>query len=100
MTDVATYHATVDELDRKIHTLAKSINAQNYEMLTLIREFDERCGWVKWGSTSCAHWLHWRCDISMTTAHEKVRMARALKDLPQIAVRSPPENSRTPRCAP
>ena len=50
MTNVATYHAAVDELDRKIHTLAKSINAQNYEMLTLIREFDERCRQLRQGS--------------------------------------------------
>ena len=75
----------IDELDRSIVNLCSRINAATYELLVLIREFDERAGWVQWGSKNCAEWLAWRCDISMTTALEKVRVAHALKVLPSIS---------------
>ena len=61
------------------------MNAATYELLVLIREFDERAGWMKWGLKNWAEWLAWRCDFSMTTALEKVRVAHALKTLPAIS---------------
>jgi hypothetical protein len=54
--------------------------------LILIRRFDERCGWLRWGFENCADWLHWRCDPSLSAAREKVRVAHALKTLPGIAL--------------
>ena len=75
----------IDDLDRAIVNLAARINAANYEFLVLIRRFDERAGWLKWGFLNCADWLHWRCDLSIGTAREKVRVAHALKVLPAIA---------------
>lgn len=74
----------IDEIDRGIVDLCTRINAATYELLVLIREFDERAGWLKWGLSNCAEWLAWRCDLSMTTALEKVRVAHALKTLPGI----------------
>ena len=74
----------VDELDRDILSLCNRINAATFELLVLIREFDERAGWVQWGLSNCAEWLAWRCDLSMTAASEKVRVAHALKILPAI----------------
>jgi hypothetical protein len=75
----------IDDLDRAIVTLSARINAETYELLVLIREFDERAGWLKWGLGNCAEWLHYRCDFSMNTAREKVRVAHALKTLPEVA---------------
>ncbi|MDJ0708819.1 MAG: DUF222 domain-containing protein [Woeseiaceae bacterium] len=75
----------IDDLDSDIVTLATRINAATYELLVLVREFEERAGYVQWGLDNCAEWLAWRCDISMTTALEKVRVARALKFLPLIS---------------
>jgi len=75
----------IDDLDRAIVNLAARINAANYELLVLIRRFDERAGWLKWGFLNCTDWLHWRCDLSIGTAREKVRVAHALKLLPAIA---------------
>jgi len=75
----------IEELDRNILTLCTRINAATYELLVLIREFDERAGWLQWGLHNCAEWLAWRCDLSMTTAMEKVRVAHALKLLPSIS---------------
>jgi hypothetical protein len=76
---------SVEELDRNILSLCTRINAATYELLVMIREFDERAGWLKWGLKNCAEWLAWRCDLSMTTAIEKVRVAHALKTLPEIS---------------
>ena len=75
----------VDELDRDILSLCTHLNAATYELLVLIREFDERAGWGQWGFENCATWLAWRCDFSTTTAMEKIRVAHALKLLPVIS---------------
>jgi hypothetical protein len=76
---------SIDDLDRAIVTLATRINAETYELLVLVRQFDERAGWLKWGLGNCAEWLHYRCDLSMNASREKVRVAHALKTLPSIA---------------
>ncbi|HWM27899.1 MAG TPA: DUF222 domain-containing protein [Woeseiaceae bacterium] len=77
---------SIDELDRAIVTLAARINSASHDLLVLIRRFDERGGWLRWGFESCADWLHWRCDLSLSAAREKVRVAHALKTLPAIAM--------------
>ena len=71
----------IDELDRAIVDLSTRINSETGDLLVLVREFDERAGWLKWGITDCAGWPHWRCDLSVGAAHEKVRVAHALKSL-------------------
>ncbi len=76
---------SIDELDRGIVKLSARINAATFELLVLVREFDERAGWLQWGLANCAEWLHWRCDLSMSAAREKVRVAHALNTLPMIA---------------
>src|SRR5687767_8477960 len=75
----------IDELATEICTLAGHINAANYRFLQLIAEFDRRTGWSNGGTQSCAHWLNWKCGIAMGAAREKVRVARALEDLPKIS---------------
>ena len=79
-------HPSIDELDRAIVNLSARINVASYELLVLIRRFDERAGWLKWGFSNCAEWLHWRCDLGLSAAREKVRVAHALKTLPAIAM--------------
>jgi hypothetical protein len=76
---------SVDELDAAISRLARQMNSDSYRMLVLVREFDDRFGWKKWGCKSCAEWLAWRADLSLSTAREKVRAAHALRTLPAIA---------------
>jgi hypothetical protein len=78
-------HRSIDDLDDAIRTLAHKMNAETYRMLMLVREFDERFGWQKWGLRNCAEWLAWRCDLSMSAAHEKVRVAHALREMPAIS---------------
>jgi len=75
---------SIDDLDRAIVNLAARINAASHDLLRLIGRFDERAGWLKWGFQNCAEWLHWRCDLSVSAAREKVRVAQAMKTLPAI----------------
>ncbi len=85
LTHIADHRLAIDELDKSIVNLSARINASTYELLVLIREFDERAGWLKWGLENCTQWLHWRCDLSRSAAREKVRVAHALKALPEIS---------------
>ena len=82
---MATNLTSIDTLDERILNLCTRINAATYELLVMIREFDERGGCLKWGLENTATWLAWRCDLSMATAREKVRVAQALKHLPLIS---------------
>ncbi len=77
---------SIDELDVAIVSCAAHINAATYELLLLVRQFDERAGFLRWGLGNCAEWLAWRCDLSLITAKEKVRVAHAIKTLPAISV--------------
>ncbi len=76
---------SIDEIDQAILRLSRRMNADNYQLLVLVREFDERGGWRPWGFDSCALWLHWRCDMSYSAARERVRVAHALKVLPAMS---------------
>src|SRR5687767_15730251 len=73
------------DLVAEITTLAGHLNAANARFLALLAELDRRRGWAEWGVKSCAHWLNWKCGIALGAAREKVRVARALAALPQIA---------------
>jgi len=73
------------EIESEITELAAHIHAATYRLLELVREFDEREGWGGPGMKSCAHWLNWKVGISLGAAREKVRVAHALKDLPEIS---------------
>ena len=76
---------SIDELAAEICTLTGHINAANHRWLMLIAEFDRRNGWADSATQSCAHWLNWKCGIAMGAAREKVRVARALENLPKIS---------------
>jgi hypothetical protein len=67
-----------------IAELAARIQAATYELLAMIHQFDERGGWGE-GFTSCAHWLNWRTGLAMGAAREKVRVAKALANLPLVS---------------
>ncbi len=74
----------VRELGERIAELSALLSATEYQLLVLIREFDERYGW-RGGFRSCAHWLNWRTGLAMGSAREKVRVARALGELPLLS---------------
>ena len=75
---------TVEELGNEIAELAVHLDAATHRLLECIRQFDAECGWEPQGAVSCAHWLAWRIGLDPATAREKVRVARALGNLPAI----------------
>jgi hypothetical protein len=74
----------VEELGERIAELAAQISAATYELLVMLRDFDQQAGW-SCGFRSCAHWLVWRVGLDLGAAREKVRVARALGELPLIS---------------
>jgi hypothetical protein len=76
--------AELDRLGDEIAELSAHLDAATARLLELIREFDARQGWSS-GFRSCAHWLSWRVGLDMGAARERVRVARALENLPRIA---------------
>jgi hypothetical protein len=68
----------------RIAALAAHLHAVTYELLVLLREFDDCAGWND-GFASCAHWLHWRTGIALGAAREKIRVAHALATLPRVS---------------
>ena len=69
-------------LESEITTLAGHLAAATCRFLLLLASFDTREGWGGAGMRSCAHWLSWRCGMSLSTAHEHLRVAHAMTDLP------------------
>jgi hypothetical protein len=76
---------SIEELEAEITELAGHLNAANHRWLMLIAEFDRRSGWSDGLTQSCARWLNWKCGIDLGAAREKVRVARALEQLPRIS---------------
>lgn len=77
-----------DQLERMgddIAELAAHLQAATYQLLRMIDQFDRLQGWAETGARSCAHWLSWRLGIGSNAAREKVRVARALAELPLLS---------------
>jgi hypothetical protein len=72
-------------LGDEIARLSAHIQAATYRLLELIRAFDASEGWRAEGFLSCAGWLSWRTGIAPGAAREKVRVARALGELPVLS---------------
>ena len=76
---------SLEKLGEQITELAAHLDAGEYRFLVLLEQFCRDDGWQALGIASCAQWLNWRCGMSMGVAREKIRVARALPDLPQIS---------------
>jgi hypothetical protein len=72
----------LERLEAEITTLAGHLAAAECRWLLMVAEFDRRKGYEEWGCWSCAQWLGWKCGLEQRAAKEKVRVARALDDLP------------------
>jgi hypothetical protein len=74
---------SIEQLGDEIAELSAHLDAATVRLLDLIREFDVREGWNN-GFRSCAAWLAWRVGLDMGAARERVRVARALENLPRL----------------
>ncbi|GAC1322265.1 MAG: HNH endonuclease signature motif containing protein [Mycobacteriales bacterium] len=75
---------TDERLIDELTTWAGRVAAAEAHLLRLVDELDRREAWAGAGLLSCGHWLSWRLGMGLKAAHERVRVARALRALPQI----------------
>lgn len=74
-----------EALEADIAQLSANINAATYQLLVLIRDYDNSGAWAAAGMGSCAAWLNWKVGLSLHAARERVRVAHALVDLPRVS---------------
>jgi hypothetical protein len=90
----------LEQLGDEIALLSAHIEAATARLLNMIRDFDARGGWAN-GFQSCAHWLSYRVGLDLGAARQRVRVARALPDLPPGSrMPSPVGSCRTPKSGP
>lgn len=70
-----------DELEAQLLTWEGRVAAGMAVALALLGEVDTRGTWAAQGAVSCAHWASWRLGLTLATARERVRVARALRGL-------------------
>ena len=75
---------TAEELEQRIAVLSAHLDAATYRLLSMIYIYDQQQAWAASGFRSCAHWLSFRTGIDLGASRERVRVARALADLPRI----------------
>ena len=73
-----------ERLEAQICALAARLAMDECQWLLLIAEFDRRDAYAVWECRSTAYWLSWHCGLSIGAGRERVRVARALEDLPLI----------------
>jgi len=76
--------AALPQLEAEICSWAGRVAAGTCRMLLVLGAFDRRGGWSGLGMASCAHWLAWRCGLSVRAAQDHVAVAHALEALPRI----------------
>jgi hypothetical protein len=75
----------IEEIGDEIAVLAAHVYAATHRMLVLVAKFDQLRGWDRAGFKSCAHWLAYRTGFDLGACREKVRVARALEELPETS---------------
>ena len=83
--NLASHGLEVDKLEDSIIRHCHRINSATYDLLVDLREFDQRAGFLRAGFDNCVDWSHWRCDIGLSAAREKVRVAQSILVLPTIS---------------
>ena len=79
--------AQADGLAGRICAAAAEAARSQYVLLELLGEFDAAGGIRYWtGFKSLAHWLSWCCSMTPGVAREHVRVARALRRMPNTTV--------------
>jgi len=77
----------VCEVEDRILELSAHMEAAEHERLRLLFDFDRMEGWTLSGFRSAAEWYAHRVGTDRATAREKVRVARALHELPLLSAR-------------
>ncbi len=75
---------TIEQVQSELLDSWRHVCCAEHRFLTLLREFDRRQGWRHDGCADGGDWLNWKCGLARNAAVEKLRVARALEELPQI----------------
>ncbi|MEX1258985.1 MAG: DUF222 domain-containing protein [Gemmatimonadota bacterium] len=67
----------------EITSVSALLASETRRLLSLIARFDRLQGWKREGFASCASWLAYRTGLDKGAARERVRVARALAELPE-----------------
>lgn len=73
-----------EQLEAELVDLVGTLATGTYELLVLVGEYDARGIWALHGALSCARWLANLCDIEVCTARTHVRVARAMREFPEL----------------
>jgi hypothetical protein len=76
--------AQLKSLGEEIATFAARVDVATHALIAKLRQFDAHEGHAHDEFATSAHWLSWRTGIGLNAAREKVRVARALGELPRI----------------
>ncbi|MFT4395899.1 HNH endonuclease [Gordonia lacunae] len=71
-------------IEARVLGCAAQITALTADFLDMVAELDVRESWRGPGIHSLAHWLSWKAGIAPRTAHEQLRVAKAIRALPAI----------------
>jgi hypothetical protein len=72
-----------ERLEAEATTLAAHIAAATARFLEVVAELERRRSWESWEARSMAHWVSWQCGLGLRAAREHVRVAVALRELPE-----------------
>jgi hypothetical protein len=75
---------TTERLEAELCQQAAHLDAALCRWLLVLAEFDKREAYHSWECATAAHFLNWRCGISLRTARDHLRVARALGELPVL----------------
>jgi hypothetical protein len=73
-----------EELEQELIALSGHMAAATARYVDLVAELDETEAYGRWECRSAAHFLNWKCGVNLRTAHDYVRVARALRHLPLV----------------
>ena len=76
---------TTELLELEVCRSAAQLAADQARWLRMVAELDRREALLQWECRSMAHWLSWKCALSLRAGREHVRVARALERLPVVA---------------
>ncbi len=76
--------APTERLEAEVQTGAAMLAAATCEWLLKIAELDRRKAWESWECRSMAHWLSWKCALSVRTGRDHVRVAIDLQRMPLV----------------
>ena len=76
--------ADLHALGERIAGFAARIDVAEHALIHDLQVFDRHEAWGPEGFLSCAQWLSWRTGIGPKAARDKVRVARALVELPRV----------------